>query len=468
MSIIVIVFILIFIGGLIAALLVNGVWAFYAYQLVYFLYPENRWWGSSIPAISYSLITVVFMFAGLMLRFKDTSKTQYLDLPMTKWIAGILLIYFFMYFIALVPIAHKQSLIEFAKLIIIVGIAYKLIDDEKKLDLAIWAYIVGATYIGYVATGMGRTGGGRLEGVGTVDAPDSNGTAAILVPALIFLLYYVWLGKNKYVKILAVLCGAFIANGLVLLNSRGAFLGIIAGALVFVGYMLFSKYQRAGQRAIAVVLVVAGLGSALYVTDDLFWERMGTLKEVTDDEGDRGGAHRVEFWMASFSILRDYPLGVGIRGYNKVSAQYIDPALTKGGTATKSVHSTWFQGLTEIGWQGFILFIGLLYSCYRVSKLTKQHLIKYKKFNEYYKMLALEMALLSYLVTVTFINRFRSEILYWLILFLACGASIYYLQHKAAIRDSTAKSKVKVSYPRCRITATENIIRNKTNTTLKK
>lgn len=461
MSIIATVFILTFIGCLIAALLVNGVWAFYIYQIVYFLYPESRWWGSSIPAISYSLITVVFMFAGLMLRFKDTSKTQYLDLPLTKWIVGILLMYVCMYFIALVPAAHKQSLFEFAKLVIIVGIAYKLIDDEKKLDLAIWAYIVGATYIGYVATSMGRNRGDRLEGIGTIDASDSNGTAALLVPALIFLLYYVWLSESKYVKVLAVICGALIANGLVLINSRGSFLGVVVGASAFVGYMLFSKFQRAGQRATAIVLVVAGLGGALYVTDDLFWERMGTLEKVTDDEGDRGGATRLEFWMASFDILSDYPLGVGIRGYNMVSADYIDPSLTKGGTARKSVHSIWFQGLTEIGWQGFFLFIGLLYSCYRVSKLTKQHLIKNSKINEYFKMIALEMALLSYLVTVTFINRFRSEMLYWLILFLACGVSIYYLQQKASVRDNANRNKGKATYPQYRATVRENIDKSK-------
>ncbi len=303
---------------------------------------------------------------------------------------------------------------------------------------------------------MGRTGGGRLEGIGTVDAPDANDTAALLVPALIFLLYYVWLGKNKYIKVFAVLCGAYIANGLVLINSRGAFIGIFIGAVVFVCYMLFSKFQRAGQRATAVVLVVAGLGGALFVTDDVFWERMGTLKEVTEDEGDRGGAHRLEFWMASFPIMRDHPLGVGVRGFQKISANYIDPSLTRGGLANKAVHSTWFQALNEIGLLGFLLFIGLLYSCYKASKLTKQHLIKHKKYDEYFKVIAMEVALLSFLVTVSFIDRFRSVMLYWLILFLACAVNIYYLQYKAAMRDS-AKSKVKACYPRHRVIAKESI-----------
>lgn len=445
MAKITIVFILVFVGCLMAALFSNGVWAFYIYQLVYFLNPDHRWWGGSLPAISYSFITVVFMFAGLMLRYKQTSHIKYSELPMSKWILGVLAAYVFMQFFALSPDSHKQALIEFSKLIIIVGMAYKLINTEKTLDMALWAYILGATYIGYEATSMGRNRGDRLEGIGTIDAPDSNGTAAVLVPSLIFLLYYVWLGKNKYIKALAVLCGALIANGIVLFNSRGAFLAVVIGASVFVSYMLFSKFQRASQRATAIFLVVAGLGGALYVTDDLFWERMETLQNVDDDEGDAGGAHRVAFWMASFDILADHPLGVGARGYNKVSARYLDPSLTDGGKARKSVHSTWFQGLTEIGWQGFILFSGLLYSCYRLSKKTKQHLVEAEKSDEYFKVVAIETALLSFLIAATFINLFRSQLLYWLILFLACGANIYYFQDKEAGSDKAGNRKTPVA-----------------------
>lgn len=436
MSKITIVFILAFAGCLLASLLVDGVWAFYIYQLVYFLNPDHRWWGNSLPAISYSFVTVVFMLTGLMLRLKQTSHVKYSDLPLSKWIVGLLIMYVFMYFFALLPDKHLQDSIDFAKLVVIIGIAYKLINTRKKLDWAIWTYILGSTYIGYVATSLGRNSGDRLEGIGTVDAPDSNGTAAIMVPALIFLLYYVWLGKNKYVKVLAVLCGALIANGIVLINSRGSLLAIVAGSSVFVSYMLFSKVQRASQRVVAIFLVIAGLSGALYVTDDLFWERMGTLQNVEDDEGDRGGAHRVEFWLASFDILNDYPLGVGARGYGMISSRYIDPSLTDGGKARKAVHSIWFQGLTEIGWQGFMLFAGLLYSCYRLSKQTKQYLAKAEKIDEYFKVVAIEVALLSFLVAASFINLFRSQLLYWLILFLACGANIYYLQDKVAVRTS--------------------------------
>lgn len=43
-------------------------------------------------------------------------------------------------------------------------------------------------------------------------------------------------------------------------------------------------------------------------------------------------------------------------------------------------------------------------------------------------MLALEGALLSFLVAASFIDRARSEMLYWLILFIAIASNIYYLR----------------------------------------
>ena len=157
---------------------------------------------------------------------------------------------------------------------------------------------------------------------------------------------------------------------------------------------------------------------------------------MTDEgQGDRGGAHRIEFWFATFKIMRDYPLGVGIRGYNKVSSRYIDPSLTKGGKANKSVHSSWFQVLAEIGWPGPILFLGLFLSCFLMSARAKRFLIAQEQYQRYFKMVTLETALIVFLVAATFINRIRAELLYWLVMFLACGANVLYLQVRQKAED---------------------------------
>jgi hypothetical protein len=246
------------------------------------------------------------------------------------------------------------------------------------------------------------------------------------VPAAVILMYYAWMGSWK-MRALALFCGALIANGLVLINSRGSFLGVVVSLSIFLFFMLFSRYQRKGQRAAAVLMMVVGLSGALYVTDDLFWQRMQTLQS---EDQNVSGASRMSFWFVTFDMLDDHPMGVGITGYQTLSPIYMDEQ-TRGGPGLRAVHSSWFQGLAELGWIGLGVFLLMLLSLYRLSAKAKRHVLDTDDIEAYFKLLALECALLGYLAAGTFIDRFRAEILYWMILFLAAAINIYYLQHQA-------------------------------------
>jgi len=424
LALITIAFIIIFIGGIIAAIFVNGAWAFYAYQLVYFMNPDDRWWGSTIPSLSYSFITVMVMAYAVYIRNKHSSNEPLISCqPLTKWFLLIFFLYIVLFIFALDLPAHKTATFQLAKLFIVIGLAYKLIKNEKALNLALWCYVLGATYIGYEALSRGRTGNLRVEGIGTVDAPNANSLAAAITPALVLLIYFSWMG-NKYIKAASIVCAAFIINALVLINSRGAFLAAVVGGAIYICYMLFSKHQRKNQRFMAVLVITSGLIGAFSLTDSYFWERMATIKEYED--GEKSGSHRIEFWMATFDMLEDHPMGVGARGYNRISKNYLNPE--KYGDKSKSVHSTWFQGLSEIGWLGLFCFIGLIICCFRILKKMKNYLTLKKQIDEYFLIVAIETAFISFLVAATFINRFRAETLYWLILFIACAFNIYFIQ----------------------------------------
>ena len=427
-------FLAIFFGGIFSAFIVTPAASFIVYQLVYFLNPDVRWWSASIPGIRYSFIAVIVMIFVLTIRYKElTAAAHWKKQPVFKWMAALLIYYFVALSFAVVPDIHKQFTIDFAKLILIVFVAYKVVNTEKALDACLWAYVIGATYVGYLAREVGRDGQGRVEGIGMVDTGgDSNGTAAAMVPALIILIYFAWLG-NKKTKLFAAFCGAFIANGIVLINSRGAFLGAVSGALFFLLYMVFSKYQRKGQRATAVVIILCSFAGTLYVADDLFWSRMETIKQVED--GSASGSHRVEFWMATFDVLKDYPLGVGIQGFVELSPNYLPEHYFEGRKVGKAVHSTWFSILAELGYIGLFIFVFMILSTFKLSKRTKIEIIKIGNYDSYFKVLALEGALISFLVAGSFIDRGRAEVLYWLILFIAIAANIYFSQ-AANLKDT--------------------------------
>jgi hypothetical protein len=418
-------FLVVFSLGIVMGLFYSGSAAFMTYQIVYFLNPDNRWWYSDIPGLRYSFIAATVMLAALIARHRQYWRASpWAKQPPFKWMAFLLIVYHVAYYtFALDPQTHGQFTFEFTKLVVIVFVAYKLIDSEKGFDACLWTYLVGAGYIGYLATTIGRNSGWRVEGIGMVDSPDANGTAAALVPAAALLIYFAWQGR-AWVKLLAVVLAAYIINGLVLINSRGAFLGVLVSAGLFVLSMLVSRHQKKGQRLSAILVIVLGTAGALYLTDDTFWTRMDTIR--SDDEK-TSGASRITFWLTTFEMLEDHPFGLGIRGYNLLAPQYMDDE-TRGGVEHRSVHSLWFQGLSEVGWVGFSIFVSMLLSLFSFSRRAKTLLIDQGRYEIYFKVVALECALIGYLTAGTFIDQFRAVILYWMVLFVALAVKFYYLR----------------------------------------
>ena len=423
-----IVFLLAFISGIIAAFNAGSVWAFYLYEFVYFMNPGRRWWSTDIPELSYSFVVVIVMMVTFFLQRNQQRGIPKLgEAPATKWLVALLVVFFYMYFFALNPVVHKNEAINFVKLLIVMGFAYKMIDTPQKLEYAIWVYIAGCAYIGIEASNMGRNSDGRVEGIGTVDAPDANLISATIAPAIPFLMYFFWKGKWQY-KLLAMASGGLILNGLVLINSRGAFLGVLVGGAYFIFQMLFSRSQEKNQRLTAVLVIVAGISAAFSLTDDVFWERMETLTEteerVDGSEGPKGSG-RVDFWMKTLDMVEEYPMGLGIGGFEYLSSQYLEKSQLAQGTTIRSVHSMWFQALGELGWVGLLLFACLLMSCYRSTRQLRSFFMSQRLSDEYFRIAALEASMITYLVCGSFLNRFRGELLYWLIMFISVSVWMY-------------------------------------------
>ncbi len=440
-------FLTVLFAGITATFFYSATASFMLYQITYMVHPDIRWWSGQIPGLSYSFFTVILMMIALTLHYRTLSPlSPWSRQPLTKWLVLFLGIHYLMYFFALNLPVHKQFTFDFTKMIIIIAVAYKLIHSEKALNAVLWTYIIGATYVGYIAYSVGRGSNGRVEGIGMVDTGgDANYTAAALVPAAVLLIYYAWIG-NKKIRLLCFVCGAFIVNALVLINSRGAFVGVVAGAGIFICYMLFSRFQRAGQRGMAIVIILAGLSGALYVADDAFWERMYTMQ--ANEDGERGGAGRMHFWWATFDMLEDYPMGMGIGGYKVLSGLYVDDAATNYSVENRAVHSSWFQLLGDVGWIGAGIFLGLLLSTWRLLGNTKKYLIEQKRMDAYFHMIALQCAMISFMVTATFIDRIRAEMFFWLFLFIAAAANIYYLRYVNDNKISRVATRHYGNHPR--------------------
>jgi hypothetical protein len=436
-------------GGMLLSLFYSPIFAFVAYQVVYFFNPAQRWWRDMIPSLPYSMITVVVMLIALLLNYSKIPTNKILDVAPLKWQFALLATFILASSFALVPDRHSTFLIEFIKLVITCILAFKLITDEKKLNIVLYAYMFGCWYIGLVAFQMGRNSGVRLEGIGPIDSLDSNGTAAVLAPCLVVCLHYFYFAKTKLVKVLVSISGALTANGLVLINSRGAFLAATVSIAYYIIMLyrnplkLIAKKSQIGsainltryRKTKVILLICVGLIAVVNVADDAFIERIQTIA-VSGDSEQESGSTRMHFWEGAWNMAKDYPLGVGIGGFEYMAPAYIPEDIHTGGSRNRAVHSSYFEILSEVGYLGLASFLLMLYGCFKLSKATRAMLKQKLMENQYFQVVALEGMLISFLVSGIFLNRSRAVVLYWFITFI-CAAYCIYVVRKDELKIHT-------------------------------
>jgi O-antigen ligase len=92
------------------------------------------------------------------------------------------------------------------------------------------------------------------------------------------------------------------------------------------------------------------------------------------------------------------------------------------------VHSTWFEVLSEMGYSGIISFVGMImYSFLTIFRTTKK-LKKDNQIEQYFKVVAIGCALFCFIISMTFLNRLRAEVLYWCVPYTAIAYNIYFLK----------------------------------------
>ncbi len=424
----VLIFYATYVIGFFGSLSKNPVYAFVLYELVYFFSPKQRWWGYLVPDISYSFFVVILMIGLVFINLEQTKQNKLLKIPTFRWMYGLLFLYVVTSLYAVSPEIHQEFTINFLKLLVIMSVAYKLCDSDSKLNYVLWGYIFGSWYIGFLTFQVGRNAGNRVEGVGTIDSPEANGIAAAIAPSLVLCLYYFWTTKKWWGKALFMIAGLFIANGLVLINSRGAFIGVAVSLLYFMLQMYFSSTKRKLQKSMAIFLTVAGLAGGSMLIDKSFIERIGTMSNTEINEDKESGSTRIMFWIAAWEMAKDHPFGTGYRGFDHYATFYLPEDLNTGGSRRRSVHSSWFQALNEVGYLGLFAFVMMIFYAYRTLYFCKKELRKGNQVDNYFKVVALEAALLAYIVAMSFLNRTLAEVLYWLILYSACAYNIYVLK----------------------------------------
>ena len=422
----VIAFLVFLVGGLFATLVIDVSWGISVYLLNYFLNPISRWWYHYLPDLRYSFIIAIVILTAFLIAYNQYTHTRLFAVPQSKWLIMDVLLFSVISLWAVWPAVHNPSLINHYKLLGFIYISYKVVDNSEKFERMIWSFLVGAFYLGWVGHNQGRSFGNRMENFGPSDCGgDGNSIALILIAAIPLLIYYLLRGK-KWQKFLSLLFMAYIMDAVILVNSRGAFLGLISSMAYFFYYLFFNKGTTFAQKRNVILVIIAGFGLFIYLTDAAFWERMFSIQ--TEIETGSGGGGRTFFWAKGIELSKEYPLGLGTWGYQYLSPQFIPENYLTGGR--RAVHSLYVQCLVERGYLGALIFTALLASNFLFVRKIKRYLNEKRQHDLSFQIVAIESGLIAFLAGAVFLNRLQAEVLYIFMMFIACFGSIYYIKKK--------------------------------------
>ena len=436
MSITALTYLALYVIGVLGALFVDGALGIYIYQLDYFANPAQRWWGSQLPGLRYSLIIGMMILLGYLVRARYYKENRFFASPPMKWWVALVVLAVLVWPIAVDQFSHKFFLNYFIKTLVFGFLMYKLIDTPKKFERLLWVFLLSEFYLCWVVYQTGRNDNNRVEDIGPSDGPDSNGLASAIVPCIPIAAFYLLQGR-LWQKFVALVVVVFALNALVLINSRGAFVGLVAGGMYIVG-VLFAAMAIPVKKKMQIVLgCFLMLGALAYVADNTFWERMATMTEVkvegTSVSG--SGTRRTEYWKAGFRMTLDRPLGAGFQGFNKLTPLYLE------GYRRKALHNTYMQAMADLGFIGYGLFMALLVSVFRMVAATRKHVRgdPYK----YAQCVCITASLVTILTLSIFLDRLTSELLYWVIVFLACFHNIYVLKAQDQVAETVRMPKAR-------------------------
>lgn len=342
----------------------HPVWGLFFYMATIYVHPPSRYWGASLPDLRWALLSAVITALAILVHKRRERGERVL------WLASPPAVMLSMYaawmwiqspWVLNLPL-HLDGTVRFTKYLVAFWFVYRIADSRENLMRVLLMHVAGCGLLGIYAMFTGRSGD-RLDGVGGPGIDDANTLGMYLATGALLAVALVMSDKGPR-RWAALLLLPLIGEGFVLANSRGAFLGLVAGGMV----LMFCRARE--HRRTLYAFIFAALAGFAVIVDQAFIERMFTIGDVAErdnEEADMSARSRVIIMEAQLKMAADYPAGAGYRGTAVLSTRYIDRmwlTLDKGSndesTAARSSHNTTLTTLVEQGLPGLLIYLSLL------------------------------------------------------------------------------------------------------------
>jgi len=133
--------------------------------------------------------------------------------------------------------------------------------------------------------------------------------------------------------------------------SRGGFLSLATAVLLFIA---LQKRRAAAFSGLAAALVI---GLVFVPLPQEYLDRLSTIRTY-EEIGEDSAMSRPHFWRVAVKMVETNPFGIGLRQYDNAYYNYdfLDGRYGRG----RSVHSSHYQVLAELGYPGAVVWAGLL------------------------------------------------------------------------------------------------------------
>ena len=383
---------------------VNPFYGFCVYWGFNIIRPEMFFWGGHSANIVFKVSLIATLIGYFRLRSNPRSLFSYPDFWLFLWLWAACAISLLLSNYPLEPRAWYYSN-EILKLwggaCICLGVVYSKEHIVKIQSLT----LVCISFLAVWAIEQHFRGNERLEGLGGSAYGDSNGVASVGVLFFSIALNNAITASDKKKKFVWVFSSAVIAAMIVFTQSRGGFLGMLAGFL----YLLFATRKK---KTLIIGAVLVSLFAVPFAAKE-YIHRVETIT-ANDEERDMSAGSRLVLWRAGVLMFQDNPFfGVGLLNFAKVKNEYKNQLVGKVDSdlleysfrGYKVGHGTYFTELLAEG--GLFLTVpylwlifGFLIRARRIRRKNNPH-----NFDQSFDLLAgMEAGVVGHCVSIMFIN----------------------------------------------------------------
>ncbi|KAB0666485.1 O-antigen ligase family protein [Oryzomonas japonica] len=176
-------------------------------------------------------------------------------------------------------------------------------------------------------------------------------------------IYTLWPLVNKYIKMGLFVLAVFALNIILYTGSRTGYVGFI----FFVAFILLSL-----KRVKYILILIPIIILSYSFIPGQYAERFDSIFTLHEKEG-QSSEKRIEILKDAIDIFYKHPLGVGIQAFPKVRSQYFN--------RSQDTHNLYLEVATNLGIQGLIIFLMLIYKLLTMLYMIKNNLQRLLLYN---------------------------------------------------------------------------------------